>query len=126
MDSSTRGRELVLRFSVEVGGVMALVQLGRGLPVDAIDHPPALYRRSFKKLISPALYVSVVLYTQEFSRSVEPAFRQSAIPGKNGHVRYRIGAASDVLTLGQSMIEHVELPFHLHGKAIDSIFNLLR
>src|SRR5579863_8937971 len=117
--------ELVLRFILEIAAIVALVQLTRQLAVDAIDHGSALYSRPLEERVSPALDVLVVLSVQELGSPIEPAFRQPAIPGKDGHVGDRVGAACDVLTLRQATVEHVELAFHLHSKPIDCVFDLL-
>ena len=74
-------------FGVEIAGVVALVQLARGLAADAVDHPPALHGRPFGDRVGPALHVLVLLHAEELGRAVEPALRQPAIPGPDR--RYR-------------------------------------
>ena len=51
---SARGGELVLRLRLEVAGVVALVQLARGLAGDAVDHAPALHRRPLAGACRPS------------------------------------------------------------------------
>src|SRR5262249_31401596 len=54
------GRELVLGAELEIAGVVALAQLGRGIALQAVDNAPALDRRPRADGIGPALDVLVV------------------------------------------------------------------
>src|ERR1051326_6216546 len=62
--------ELVLRFGREIAGVMSFVQLFFKRPADAIDHPPALNRRTLADFFRPAGQVFIFLRLQELARVV--------------------------------------------------------
>src|SRR5579872_6318834 len=105
---------------------MALVQLARGLAGGTVNHPTALHGRPLQQSVSPALDVLIVLHAEELSGSVGPTFDQSSVPRENGHVGNRVGASCDVLAIGQTPVEYIQLALHLHGKPIDGIFDLRR
>src|SRR5664279_2288529 len=67
------GLNLVLRLGVEIAGVVAFVQLVRGLARGAVDHATALHRRALGDGVGPALHVLVVLHCQEFAAAIEQA-----------------------------------------------------
>src|ERR1700704_2633935 len=54
------GLQLVLRVGVEIGRIVALVQLAGGIAERAVDHPAALHRRALGNRVGPALHVLVV------------------------------------------------------------------
>src|SRR5215831_6090273 len=49
--------DLVLRFGLEIAGVVALVQLFFRRPTGAVDHSPALDRRALADFLRPACQV---------------------------------------------------------------------
>ena len=46
--------DLVLRFGLEIAGIMSLMQLFFGRPTGAVDHSPALNGRAFADFFRPA------------------------------------------------------------------------
>src|SRR5712671_3934667 len=67
---SIGGRELFLRFRLEVAGVVSLVQLLRGVAGETVDHAPAPHRRPLQEHVSPALHILVLVDGEEFGRAV--------------------------------------------------------
>src|SRR5437870_5747594 len=91
--SSLAVADLVLRLGVEVARLVTLVQLGRGVARETIDHAPALHGRTPGDGVGPAVHILVVMHRQEFTRAIEQAFRQAAIPGPDRNIGDRILAA---------------------------------
>ena len=56
--------DLVLRFGLEIAGVMALVQLFFGRPAGAVDHSPALDGRARADFFRPACQVFIFVRLQ--------------------------------------------------------------
>jgi hypothetical protein len=119
--TSTRHANFFLRLRFEIGGVVPLVQLSRGIAGDAIDHPPTSYRWTLEKHVGPTLDVLIILDAKELGRAVKPALRQSTVPRENRNVGDRVSAAGDILILDQAPVEHVELTLHFHGEAVNRI-----
>ena len=65
---SIRGCELVLRLRIKVAGVVALVQLARGLTGKAVDHASAPDSRPLVDHVGPALHVLVLAFYRDFRR----------------------------------------------------------
>src|SRR5215467_12230681 len=61
---------LVLRFGLEIAGVMALVQLFFRRPAGAVDHSPALDGRALTDFFCPACQVFILVRLQERARVV--------------------------------------------------------
>src|SRR5829696_9073586 len=72
--------DLVLRLRIEIAGLMPLVQLARRIARDAVDHTPALHRRTFCDRVGPALHVPVFVHRQELAGAVDQALGQRAVP----------------------------------------------
>jgi hypothetical protein len=119
-------RQLVLRFGVEIAGMMSLVQLARGVTHHAVDHPTTLDRWPRADLVGPADDVFVFLHSQELSRIVDQPFHQRAVPRPYRHIGNRIFVARHIFAGPKIAVEHIELPLHLHGKPVDGIFHLER
>src|ERR1700694_2398049 len=68
---------LVLRPGLEIAGVMTLMQLAGGIAPGAVDHAPALHRRSFGDGIGPALHVLVFVHGEEFTRAIKQPLYQT-------------------------------------------------
>src|SRR2546421_8781408 len=62
--------DLVLRFGLEIAGVMALVQLCFRRPAGAVDHSPALDGRALADFFRPARQVFIFVRLQELARVV--------------------------------------------------------
>src|SRR5215469_2470740 len=62
--------DLVLRFGLEIAGVVALVQLFFRRPTGAVDHSPALDRRTLADFLRPACQVFIFMRLQERARVV--------------------------------------------------------
>ena len=62
--------DLVLRFGLEIAGIMALVQLFFSRPAGAVDHSPALNGRALAVFLRPACQVFVFARLQELARVV--------------------------------------------------------
>src|SRR5437870_5006851 len=56
--------DLVLRFGLEIAGVVTFVQLARRVAPGAVDHAPTLHRRALRDGVSPALHILVVLHRE--------------------------------------------------------------
>src|SRR4051812_41035972 len=70
------GGEFVLSSGLEIARVMALVKLTRRISGRAVDHAPALHRRTFVDHVGPALHVLVFVYGEKFGRAVLPEFHE--------------------------------------------------
>src|SRR5450631_883522 len=123
---SPRRNDLILRLGVEVARLVALAQLTRRIAMDAVHYPPALYRRSLGDRIGPALEVLVIGHLQELAGLVDQALGERAVPGPDRHVGDGVMRPAQVLALSQAPVEHVHLPLHLHGEAVDGVFDLAR
>src|SRR5258708_24241026 len=88
--------ELVLRLCLEIAGVVALVQLARGLAPGAVDHAPALPSRALGDRAGPPLHVLECLDLKEFARTIQRPLREAAIPGPHRDVRDGIIVASKI------------------------------
>src|SRR5258708_7705949 len=113
--------ELVLRLCVEIAGVVALVQLARGLAPGAVDHAPALHSRALGDRVGPALHVLVCLDLKEFARTIQQALREAAIPGPHRDVRDGIIVACEIFVVWKAAVKHVELALYLHRESIDRV-----
>src|SRR5664279_2077312 len=84
--------DLVLRFALEITGVMALVQLSFRRPAGAVDHSPALDGRALTDFFRPARQVFIFVGLQEFARVVVGGAVQHAVavPRPDRHIRDRI------------------------------------
>src|SRR5262249_8363683 len=71
--------DLVLRFGLEIAGVMALVQLFFRRPAGAIDHSPALDGRALTDFLRPACQVFILVRLQERARVVVGGAVQHAV-----------------------------------------------
>ena len=83
---------LVLRFGLEIVGIMALVQLFFRRPAGAVDHSPALNGRASADFFRPACQVSIFMRLQERARVVIGGAIQHAvaIPRPDRHIGDRI------------------------------------
>jgi hypothetical protein len=61
---------LVLRFGLEIAGVMALAQLFFRRPTSAVDHSPAFDGRALADFFRPARQVLIFVRLQELARVV--------------------------------------------------------
>ena len=68
------GSYLVLRLSVEIAGLVALMQLARRIAVGAVDLTTALDGGPLQQFVSPAVDVLVILHAEELAAAIEPAF----------------------------------------------------
>src|SRR6516162_4875162 len=121
-------RQLVLRFGLEIAGVMALVQLFFRRPAGAVDHSPALDGRALTDFFRPACQVFIFVRLQERARVVVGGAVQYAVavPRPDRNIGDRIFVAGDELIVRKLPVEHVELAFHLHRKTVDGVFDLHR
>src|SRR5690625_1944927 len=117
--------ELILRAGIEIAGIVALVQLLGRIAPGAIDHAPALHSRPLGDLLGPTIHMLVTAGIEEFRGLVGLIAHQRAIPRPNRHIGNRVIIADDIRMLGQTTIQHIQLPLHLHGVAIDRILILL-
>jgi len=114
--SSVLRADLVLRFGLEIAGVMALVQLFFRRPAGAVDHSPALDGRALTDFFRPACQIFIFVRLQECARVVVGGAVQHAVavPRSDRHIGDRIFVAGDELIVRKPPVEHVELAFHLH------------
>ena len=105
---------------------MAFPELAGGVAEGAVDHAAALDGGALGDGVGPALDVFVVLHRQELARLIDHALGQGAVPRPDGHVGDGVDVAGQKLAFRQAAVEHVQLAFHLHGEAIDGIFDLGR
>src|ERR1700678_2439880 len=99
------------------------MQLICELPPGAVHLAPALYGGAIADRVGPALHVGVSFDLQELARAIEPALREAAIPWPHCDIGDGIIGSRQVLGLRQSPIENIELAFHLHRNAIESVFD---
>src|ERR1700687_2610810 len=116
-------RQFILRFRLEITGIMALVQLAGEFTTDAIDHSPALDGWPPSHRIDPTRNVLVLLCLKELGSLIEPTLGQTGVPRPDGAVADRVVAASDVFARFESPVEHVELTLCLHGEPIYRVFD---
>src|SRR5580693_9245142 len=120
--------DLVLRLRREIAGVMAFAQLSFQRSGGAVDHPPALDGRALADFFGPARQVFVFMRLQEFARVVVGVAVEHAVavPRPDRHIGDGIFVAGDELIVRKLPVEHVELTFHFHCKAVDGVFDLHR
>ena len=84
--------DLVLRFGLEIAGIMALVQLFSRRPAGAVDHSPALNGRASADFFRPACQVFIFVRLQERARVVIGGAIQHAVavPRPDRHIGDRI------------------------------------
>src|SRR4051812_47127533 len=87
--------QLVLRPRIEIAGIMAFAELARRVTHRAIDHAPALYRRTRGDLVGPAHDVLVLMRLQEFRGVVRLSPRNGTVPWVNRHVSDGVVIARD-------------------------------
>src|SRR5262249_8880535 len=97
--------DLVLRFRREIAGVVAFAELFRGRAARAVDHAAALDGGPREDGVGPALDVLVVLHGTELGRTVVPALRQPAVPGKDRDIGDGVGAAREIRGPGEAPLE---------------------
>jgi hypothetical protein len=73
-------RQFILRFRLEITGIMALVQLAGEFTTDAIDHSPALDGWPPSDRIDPTRNVLVLLCLKELGSLIEPTLGQTGVP----------------------------------------------
>jgi hypothetical protein len=102
--------DLVLRFGLEITGVMALVQLSFRRPAGAIDHSPALDGRALANFLRPARQVFIFVRLQERARVVVGTAVQHAVavPRPDRHIGDRIFVADDELIARNKVIAGLE------------------
>src|SRR5665213_3927185 len=90
---------LVLRFGLEIAGVMALAQLFLRRPASAVDHSSALDGGALADFFRPARQVLIVVRLQELARVVVGGAVQHAVavPWPDRHIGDRIFIAGDEL-----------------------------
>ena len=76
--------------------------------------------------VGPAINVDIVLYLQEFGRSIQQALRERAVPRPDRDICDRIFRPSHVFVRSKMAIEHIKLPLRFHREPIDRIFDLGR
>src|SRR3954453_15682088 len=81
-----RGGGLVLRLRFEVAGVVAFVQLLRGVAGGAVYHAPALDGGACVDLVGPAIDVFVLVHAEEFGGAVLPELHQPPTPRETRHI----------------------------------------
>src|SRR5882757_1135658 len=116
-------RQSILRFRLEITGIMALVQLAGEFTIDAIDHSPALDGWPLGDRVDPSRNVLVLLCLKELGSLIEPALCQTSVPRPDGDIGDGVVAAGDEFVRFESSVEHVELTLRLHGEPIYSIFD---
>ena len=105
---------------------MAFVQLFLQRAVRLVDHAAALDGGAHVDPLRPAHQVLVAGGVQEFGGVIGAPQHQAAIPGPDRHVGDRIIFARHIVIVRQMPVEHVQLPLHLHGIAVDRIFVFFR
>src|SRR5882757_5006225 len=93
------GRQLVLSPQLEVAGVMAFMELVRGIALQAVDDASALDGRAIADQVGPALDVLVVADRQELARAIQQALGQPAVPWPHRDVGDGVVVAGQVLAL---------------------------
>lgn len=99
---------------------MALVKLLGGLAKGAIDHATSLHRGAQSEEVGPALNVPVLVDREKLARAVDEPLRERSVPGPHGQIGNRVLAASEVLGLGETAIENVELHYNLLAATLRS------
>ena len=115
----------VLGLEFEVRCIVALMQLRRRFAPGAIDLAAALHRRAGEDFLRPALQVGVAFDLQELARAIGFTQRQVAVPGPCGDIGDGIFVSAQIAMHGQLAVEYVHLALHLHGEAVDRVFELL-
>src|SRR5581483_10582874 len=118
--------DLVLCLRLKVTGIMALVQLARGIALNAVDHAAALHRGALRELVGPALHVLVFVQGEDFAGAVNEPLGERAVPRPGRHVGDGVLVACKIFVVGEPAVEHVHLPLHLHGVTVDGIFDFGR
>src|SRR5580704_19164517 len=85
------GCQLVLGPQFEIAGVMAFVQLVRGIALQAVDDAPPLDGWTLADDVGPALDVLVVLHRQELAGAVQQSLGQAAVPRPHRDVGDGVG-----------------------------------
>ena len=102
---------------------MQLVFQGAG---DPVDFASALHGRALGHFIGPTQDVGVFVHAQKLAAFVHLPFGGGAIPRPNGHVGNGVGVATDEAVVRQALVQHVQLAFDLHGKAVNGVFDFER
>jgi GMC oxidoreductase len=119
----TSRHQLLLRFRLEITGVVAFVQLTGEFAIDAVDHPTALDGWPLADRVDPAPNVPVLFRLKELGSLIEPALCQTCVPRPDGDVGDRVVATSDVFVRFEPPVEHVQLTLRLHGEPVYGIFD---
>jgi queuine tRNA-ribosyltransferase len=114
------------RLRTFAGEFVALVELLGGIAAELVDDAPALHGRPRVDLLRPAYHMLILVRRQELvGAGVGATERDARVPWPDRHVGDAVVSARDIFILRQPLVEHIELAFHLHGVAIDGIFEFL-
>ncbi len=112
-------------FSIQIAGRMPLDYLCFLFSPGPVDPSTALHGGAVIYFRCPADDVFVGANIEELLGFINAAQHQAAIPGTVGHVGDIVFVATEEAPGGKVLIQHVELPFDLHGVAINGVLPLL-
>lgn len=115
---------LIFRLGVKVAGVMALMQLLIERAVGAVDDASALDGRAVADILRPAQHVFIAPGVEELRRVIDIAQHYVAIPRPDSHIGDGVLLAGHIATAGELFVQHVELAFSFHRKAVDRVLDL--
>mmetsp|Transcript_16524 Transcript_16524/g.49329 ORF Transcript_16524/g.49329 Transcript_16524/m.49329 type:complete len:339 (-) Transcript_16524:28-1044(-) len=106
---------MALKQSGNAGIEVALVR------VVSVDHASSPHSQSLFHLLGPADHMRVFVHAQEVPCAVQAPKDKTAIPRPDSNVCDCILFSTNVCVLRKLLVEHVELPFSLHGITVDGI-----